>query len=462
MRKILLFLLGLPLLGFAGNFEVKIHVQNLPADNQPILLKIFNGNMYVADSLPVLQNETLTFQVDENTEPGMLRVILGQTPYAKFTNGQPTAFDILFNKENIELSLDFNDPENTLQILNSYENKKYFHFLKADDQYFRKLGSLEQVVTQYPDKDDFYRLALEYYRKFQLERESFIDSVANADPESLASKIIRTRKMPFTEGNISPEARDSIFKNEFLDKIDFTDTTLLYTNIYTDKLFQYINFFINRNLGPRENEAIIIGVLDKLEPKISANEQIRNYLLQFLISGFESMKMEDVLAHISNNYLQQCGSSMELIKRRLEGYKKMAVGEKVPDVVALDLENNPISLYASVNPYTLLIFWHTGCGHCQLLMNELPKLAEKGLFEHHNIKIISISIDEKREDWENYSAQHPFSWTNTYVEGSFNSDAAVNFNLFATPSMFLLDNNYTIIAKPITVEELKKNVEALK
>lgn len=462
MQKLLFLLLLLPLLCAGKNYQVKINVRNLPDETKPLLLRIFNGNMYVVDSLPVLNQQTITFNIPGNTDMGMLRVILGQSAYARFMNGQPTTLDLLFTHENVELTTDFNDPQNTVEVIQSGENEAYFSYMKKDNHYFMKLGSLEQVVTQYPDKDAFYDMALKYYKEFQLERDRWIDSCYKSNPHSLAARILNTRRMPFTDGDLTPQERDSVYREQFLERIEFTDTLLLNTNIYTDKLFQYINFFINREAGPRENETAIIKVLDQIEPKISANEQIRNYLLQFLISGFEAMKMEEVLAHISSNYLQQCGSSMDMVKRRLEGYKKMAVGQKVPDVIAMDLNNNPVSLYGEVNPYTLLIFWHTGCSHCQTLMNELPNMAKKGLFQKHNVKILCISIDEKREDWEKYSKEHPFNWTNAYVEGSFDSQAAVDFNLFATPSIFLLDNANTILAKPITPDELEANIEALK
>ena len=60
-----------------------------------------------------------------------------------------------------------------------------------------------------------------------------------------------------------------------------------------------------------------------------------------------------------------------------------------------------------------------------------------------------------------FSTQYPLEWTNTYVEGSFNSEIAADYNLFATPSMFLIDENHKIIAKPTTIGELEKNIREL-
>lgn len=50
---------------------------------------------------------------------------------------------------------------------------------------------------------------------------------------------------------------------------------------------------------------------------------------------------------------------------------------------------------------------------------------------------------------------------NIHAAGSFDSEIANDYNLFATPSMFLIDENHKIIAKPTTIGELEKNIGEL-
>lgn len=463
MNKLLFFLLFIvPIFSFARDYEVKIQVQNLPKDSKPVLLKIYNGELFVLDSLAILNNETITFKVPQNTNIGMLRTILGISPYARYTNGQPTSITFLFNHEDIEMAIDFDKPQETLRILKSKENQIYFDYLNQEAVLFQKLRILEQVVTDYPSKDEFHKTALGFYRKFQLEREKLIDKFESQYKKTLAGKIIATKKLPLIAGDTEPAVRDSIYKNSFLEKISFTDTTLLYTNVYTDKIYQYIQMHMQQNASPRENEANIILAVDRLVPHLDANQNIQQHLMQFLIAGFEISKLEEVLAHISQNYMQQCGGSGDIIKRRLEGYQKMAIGRKVPDFTVMDVNNNPYNLYGSINPYTLIVFWHTDCDHCKLLTAQLPELFEEDFFKKHQVKIVGISIDENKEAWKEFSADHPMDWINGHVEGGFDSKIASDYNLFATPSMFLLNETNTIIAKPTTFEELKKNISDLK
>lgn len=460
MKKLLFFLLFLPLVASAKDFQVKMNMKNFPAENKPILLKVFNGNTFMVDSVPVLQNNSLIFNVPDNTAPGTFRAILGQSPYSKFMSGQPTYVDFVFNKENVEFSFDFLNPNQTMEVVNSKENKVYFDFLKQDALFSTKLGLLVGLLAQYPTKDEFYNLALKNFEKFQHEREKLINDISTANPGMLASKVINTQRVSFTPGNISPEARDSVFKAQFLETIDFSDTALLYTNIYTDKLYQYLNFFIKRDLGQRENEEMLIKAMDEVLPRISTNTQVRNALLQFLISAFESMKMEEVLAHISS-YLQQCEGTGEIDKRRLESYKRLAIGKTVPDMVVMDINDNPVSLYENVNPYTLIIFWRTDCGHCHTLTDELAKYVKTDDFKKHNVKIISVSVDETADTWKEYCKQQKFDWINAYAEGGLLGEVGVNYNIFGTPTVFLVDNTNKILAKPLTFPDVKQAIEKL-
>lgn len=461
-KHLTLLLILCPLLTFAKDYEVKIRVKNLPADSKPLLLRIYNGDLFILDSLPDLKQEEVTFHIPETTNPGMFRGILGMSSYAAMRGPMPIKLDFIFNKEDIELQTDYLAPQDSLRVIRSKENKIYADFAQSDAIFFQKLGLLEQVVQNYPDEDEFYQKALSHYLKFQNERNKFIDKTYKTHPKTLAAKIIKNQKMPVLPGKVTAEERDSLAGLQYLGQVDFTDTTLLFTNVYTDKVYRFIQMNMKPNLTPRENEANCIRALDQLVPLLAANPTIQQHLLQFLIAGFESMGMEEVLAHISSNYMQQCGTNSETIKRRLEGYRKMAVGKKVPDLTATDIAGNTFNLYNSIQPYTLLLFWHSECGHCQMLMDALPKLSKSGFFNDHQVQIVGISIDEHKEEWEKYSENYSLDWINTRVEGSFGSTVAADYNLFATPTMFLIDSEHNIIAKPLTFEELKDNITQLK
>ena len=424
-------------------------------------MQLFNGNFFTIDSLPSVKGEEILFRVSEKQPAGNLKAILGTSVYARYTKGQSTAVDILFNKENVEIELDFNNPHNTLNIIQSKENKLLYDYVRKDARIVQKLGLLEQLTSQYPDRDELYRTALEFFKKFQQERNQLIDSIYLANKNSLAARIIQTLKMPFAEGDVTAAQRDSLFKGHFLDPVSFADTTLLYTSAYTDKLFRYLQHFAAQQQSPRQNEAELMKHLDHLMERISENEYVRNHLLNFIIDGLENMQYEEALNYLSTNYLQQCDGPLELTKRRLEGYQKMAVGEKVPDFFSIDTAQVAYNLYADLSPYTLVIFWHSECGYCRNLLRELPVLIEEGAFAAHGVKLVTVSIDAERESWKEFSRHFPMPWINTFIPGGFESETAADFNLYATPTMFLLDAEHRIVSKPQILEDIRSDLEKL-
>lgn len=140
----------------------------------------------------------------------------------------------------------------------------------------------------------------------------------------------------------------------------------------------------------------------------------------------------------------------------------MAIGQQVPDFTLMDIHNHPVNLYSEISPYTLLPFLAYTMQPLPIINGSFTSTVSKKRFSPINqIKLIGISIDENREDWEKFSIQYPLEWVNIHAAGSFDSEIANDYNLFATPSMFLIDENHKIIAKPTTIGELEKNIGEL-
>ncbi|MDE7374557.1 MAG: hypothetical protein K2M86_04430, partial [Odoribacter sp.] len=163
-KKIVLFLLFCPFVTWAKDYQFKLHVKNLPSDSRPLLLRVYNGDLFVLDSVPAVSGEDITFHIPENTRPGVLRTVLGLSPgYSPMMPPQPVALNLIFNRENIEIRTDYQNPQEGAEILASEENKLYFDFMKSDLVFYTKLGLLEQVVQNYPEEDDFSQRALAHY-----------------------------------------------------------------------------------------------------------------------------------------------------------------------------------------------------------------------------------------------------------------------------------------------------------
>jgi hypothetical protein len=69
--------------------------------------------------------------------------------------------------------------------------------------------------------------------------------------------------------------------------------------------------------------------------------------------------------------------------------------------------------------------------------------------------VISVSLDDSPEALTAYMADHPADWITVADFKKWKGDLVQQYDIYATPTMFLLYRDRTIIAKPLTIGDLK-------
>ena len=140
----------------------------------------------------------------------------------------------------------------------------------------------------------------------------------------------------------------------------------------------------------------------------------------------------------------------------MEVYLKSMVGMKAPDLIIVNGDDNkPKNTVLKTDQlnskYSLLLFYQTGCGHCETaiagLKSNYQNLVSKG------IKIITLAADIEQDTYK--TTADSFPWKDKFC--NFKGTSGINFKNYAvmgTPTMFLLDSNGIIIEKIATIEQL--------
>lgn len=100
---------------------------------------------------------------------------------------------------------------------------------------------------------------------------------------------------------------------------------------------------------------------------------------------------------------------------------------------------------------TLLVFYQSGCGPCEELLQQLPQKYQE--LKERGIRIITISSDESEQVFNVLSSQHP--WPDKYCD--FQGKEGVNFKNYAvtgTPTLILLDKQGKIVKTMATLSEM--------
>lgn len=441
----------------AQQYEIKVSIPDYPGKRA--YLALLQGDESILVDSTSVSNGRIDFWFDEENIPGMYRIFLSDPSLSQMRRREPVYFDFLFNRENIELMSSYSSLIEDMVVFKSEENKKYFDFLKLKSGYRRHLGLLLPLTDVYDSTDGFFVPLRKETLNIQLKYSDSLVKLADTNPQMLVSSLIALNKEPVYDPGKHEDLTIFMRKN-YLATVSFTDERLLNTNAITQKIISYLSFYRGQDMNKQEQEKAFIRAVDKIMEEVSYNQEIYDFVLDYLIDGFEQFQMEEVLVHIADNYLTgECKTdSEEIAKERLEAYQRMAPGKKVPDINLLDPFDIPRRLSSLENDLILLIFWSSECPHCTNLLPRLNKWYNKEK-ENYDMGIYTVSIDKNRIEWEEFVLTNELEWINVHDPEGWESTTSQRYNIYATPTIFLLDSNLNILAKPITFKDIKQAIE---
>jgi len=460
MKTLLTFYLAVLSTGlFSQYYSIHAYILRLPA-SKIVLTRIHGDDLYTIDSLNTL-GQDLSFNLAGNSPTGLYRIILGKTRRAEFMGGPPQSIDLIFNRENISISSDFNFPADSLKIIESEENKIYYSFLNQHNQLENRFEQVYQIVMNYPKSTEFFRSAVNEFDNLQKEQRKLVEDYTAKYPGTFASRIIKMYRTPYLEGTWTEMERVLYMREHFFEGLDFGDTFLLNSNIYTKKIIDYLSLYRNPNLVQSEQEDLFIEAVDKILSSTNQDRDVYGFILNYLVKGFEKFKFEKVLTHIADNWLNEsCETdNRAMLLKRVESYRKMAPGKIAPDIILEDMNGDPVALSGSDHKYTMVLFWATWCPHCKSMIPELKEWYNKK--REIDLEIMAISIDTSKTEWQKVVTNEQLPWINCNEPSGWDGKTAIDYNLYATPTMFILDKNRKILAKPVTFYEFTQDVKKL-
>ncbi len=143
-------------------------------------------------------------------------------------------------------------------------------------------------------------------------------------------------------------------------------------------------------------------------------------------------------------------------KKNLDAAKSTAIGSIAPDFTLNDTNGKPVSLAQYKGKYTLVDFWASWCGPCR---QENPTVVKAyNTYKSKGFDILGVSLDEKKDKWEQAIQQDKLTWTHVSDLKGWESDAAALYGIKAIPMNYLLDKEGKIIAKSLRGDDLIKKL----
>jgi hypothetical protein len=289
------------LLCFSQPFSISLTIKNQP--ERKISLGLIKGDNIIPIDSSLAENGSVSFVFPEQSVSGMYRLNFGQTKYAQIMNEDPQTLDFVYNKENIVLECDFETPSKSTRIIESKENKVWFRFLKQMGFINTDINLLEKEVNLYWKKEENDKAikAANQYNQLQIERDLLITTLAKENSDLFVSQLLEASKSPILDGYLTEEERKKEFQNKLFKTLSFNNEALIYSQIYSDKIFEYLISYNDKSYSTQQREAAYIIAIDIILENTSQNKVVNSFISEYLIDGFKLLNMNNLIAYIKEH-----------------------------------------------------------------------------------------------------------------------------------------------------------------
>ena len=354
-------------------------------------------------------------------------------------------------------------------------NRQLYRFQRLQQQLNVANYYLLPMMRMYPRIDKFHpQIEAEYLKRYR-EMDQLVRQQIKADPQGMATKIASAFYLPVNpDWKLRDAERDTLIAAHYFDYFNPADPFYLRTNVLPEKM----NIWLALHAGapdkynqsaPDERllSAAASGFIEKTfkgTPVWNADDAF-NFCLNFYLKKFNKEHREGAFLALYDTWFKtqegDCGTSaadrFSWARQKAGVLRGVEIGSIAPDFA---LEENGMKLSSITDDHILLIFWASWCTHCQ---KEMPEI--KTLLDNSGIRMttIAVSIDTDSTAWEGFvKTKWLTSWIHSSELKGWKGNAPKLYNVYATPTMLLLDKDKRILAKPDDVEQLKQALNQLK
>jgi thiol-disulfide isomerase/thioredoxin len=446
---LILFLVGFSLSSCTAHPQLKGKVDGA-SDLSVKLLSYYEDDVILVDSAIMDDKGRFTFNI-EGLSTGLYRIQIGRSGN----------LDVILQNKSFQLSTSVISLQDSLRFKGSVQNSSYLSFLRYQDKLFSKLEILTSVLEYYPKDNEYYQQTKTEFSSLQEDYRKYCESEMERLDGSYAGKLIASQRRPDIPVELNIEEQRIFLQQHMLDFVDFEDSTLLYSNLLPSRILDYLGLFQRQGMSKEVVQKEYIRGVDYILTRAMFDDRVYTFSIDFLIRGFERFNFDMVVTYIADNFeLNDACENPERrneLQKKLDGYQIMAIGKKAPNISMNSIGGGHFDLFESEDKYSLIVFWATWCPHC---LNIIPELeAEYSELKKLGLEVVSVSLDRSKDEYYEAIGIIKIPWVNLSDFQGWDCDAADDYFVFATPTMYLLDEDKNIIAKPDFVYEIKGHLK---
>jgi peroxiredoxin len=466
MRSFTFFLTGIFFLSAAtalaqSGHHIKITLK--PYANTQVYLGYYYGKIKaVADSAMLDASSNGAFIGKEKLPGGIYFVVSPK---------KEILFEVLLDKEqNFSIRGDTNNLAANLSFAGSPDNELFFTYTRSMASYGKQITAFQAELSSAKTKTDSARI-LQKVKALNQQVQDYRSDVAAKNPNSLLTTLFSAMKEPA----VPPAAKqpggkyDSVFsfqyyKSHYWDGVTFTDERLVRTPFFEPKLDKYF-------------KDLVAPIADSINKEVDwmllysrTSKEMFQYLVVHFVQKYinpEYMGQDAVFVHIFEKFINTGEAEFFTAKYRKiindRAYSLMAnlIGQPAANLEMVDTSGKPESLYSVDAKFIVICFWDPTCSHCK---EEVPKLDSiyEAKWKQEGVKMYGVLVDGGQDKWRQFIQEHNLKdWLHVYqTKAQSDADIAASrpaykqlFDVYQTPTLFLLDKDKRIIAKKLTYQQ---------
>lgn len=418
----------------------------------------YKENTHVQDTAKVNSQGMFTFTGSKVLVQGMYFVILDKSIIFHLVVGSDQHFSL-------ETATD--DYIKKMVVKGDEDNRLFFENIAYDaarDEEAKPLVALmKDSAASKSQKTTAQESLSKISEKVMAHRQAIIDKY----PQTFTVRMMLVNKpiaIPDppkkTDGTIDSTFQLRYYRQHFFDNFNLGDEAMLRMPkvFYWEKVKEYLT-----RLYVQHPDSITQAI-EGLVTIAKKNKETYRYLVWKCIGEYqqpEIMGLDEVYVNLVDKYIATGEMAYWLDQKTMKNFTDHAskvrlamIGRTAPNLIMLNEDLQPRSLYDLKNKYSIIFFFKPTCGHCR---EEAPKLVEFYNANKKNLglEIFAVSTDTSMKEMKAFIHEMKTPWITvngprSYIDTHFS-------NLYfaeMTPTLYILDERKKIIARKLGVENL--------
>lgn len=374
---------------------------------------------------------------------------------------------VILSGEGIEIVGEALSQTETVKITKGQENQLFERYAQEHPRREQALTAwiyLEKIYTS----DSLFAAQEESAKNIQAEKQRIKAEdaafLAKLPKESYVSWFLPIRKLVSSVSTVAQYRPEEIPTTiEAFRALDYTDQRLYKSGLFKDAIESH--FWLLENSG-KSLDSVFIEMqhsIDAMVLYLINDEKKLNEVTDYLFNLLERHSLFQASEYLAIKVLNETSCTIDSdLAKQLESYRSMKKGNVAPDIIFAGdhfapgfASNSPKKLSDIKSNYTVVVFGASGCPKCTEELPEIAKLYTK--WKTQGVEVVFVSLDEDKKMFKKFVKDFPFISTCDYKE--WKSKIVVDYYVFATPTMYLLDAERKILLRPNSVKQMDSWVD---